>query len=436
MRINKTIQLKTQRSFKVLPYLRSSFFLFSFFLPLNTGISNAFLITSIVVAIVLLYQNPPPKTIWIKKKMLIYSVLPFFLLHVLGLLYTDYLEDGYRYLEKTISFLLLPVIFLFFRKELLTILSKVVLKGLLYGCIVSLLVLLTLNFYNYFLSNDILIIKKSLFDYYHTYHYFTKPLEQHPTYLGVYYLTSLIFINRTIRKTSVKVVLFALFCTGLIFLNSRIIFFGFVFCAAFFLLRGAYRLVTKKKFKLLLIFGIGLGLGVFALSKQISDTYIGYRIKNIYRFEVSLKSEEKINSKTKANPRMSRWISSLELVREKPLFGYGTADEYPNLKKKFEKNGLFAAAKNEYNTHNQFIGYAIRFGIFGFLCLICFFILNLRLAIINNNIQYALLVFIVFFVCLVENFFDRNFGITFSAVFFTLFTYIGLLNPKFKFEKR
>ena len=141
---------------------------------------------------------------------------------------------------------------------------------------------------------------------------------------------------------------------------------------------------------------LGLGIFLFTTLKFISGTYIGYRIKNIYKFEISTENEEKFNSKAKSNPRMSRWISSLKLVEERPLFGYGIADEYPNLKIQFEKDKMYVASKMGYNAHNQFIGYAIRFGMVGVFLLCFFFLINAKLALTIKNYRYFVLILIVF----------------------------------------
>ncbi len=417
-------------------FLRSSFFLFSFFLPLNTRLSNAFLIVSMVLAVIFLHQNPNARNLGVQKKMLIYSVLPFFLLHIMGLLYTSYLEDGYRYLEKTISFLLVPIIFLFFRREQLLQILSVLLKGLLCGSVISVLVLVGLNLSNYFLNRETYYISKDLFDYYHTYQYYTKPLNQHPTYLGLYYLTGLIFMNEILHRIWIKITLVIVFLIGFLFLNSRIIFLVILLSIILFVLIWGYRLLKIKKYKLLLMYILGLGIFLFTTLKFISGTYIGYRIKNIYKFEISTENEEKFNSKAKSNPRMSRWISSLKLVEERPLFGYGIADEYPNLKIQFEKDKMYVASKMGYNAHNQFIGYAIRFGMVGVFLLCFFFLINAKLALTIKNYRYFVLILIVFCVSMVENFFDRNYGITFSAVFFTLFSYIGFQTLKSNIENQ
>ena len=408
-------------------FLAGSFFLFSFFLPLNTGISNVFLIFSMVLAVGFLYQNPNIKIFGIKKKMLIYSVLPFFLLHIMGVFYTSYPEDSYRYLEKTISFLLVPIIFIFFHREQLMKLSVVLLKGLLYGSVISLLILVTINLSNYFLNQDEFSIGKELFDYYHTYYNFTKPLVLHPTYLGVYYLTGMIFLGRLIQKKWIQVLLVTLFGIGFLFINSRIIFFSILLLVCYRIFQELNRLIKAKKYRGLLFSGLFLGLLLFIVVKLISETYIGYRLKNIYKFEISVENEANFNSGDKSNPRMSRWISALKLASERPLFGYGVADEYPNLEQQFRNDGLLVAANSGYNAHNQYIGYAIRFGVLGLFVLFFFFIANGKLAFATRDYDYFLLILIIACVNFVENYFDRNFGITFATVFFTTFSYNCLL---------
>ncbi len=413
-------------------FFEGSFLLFSFFLPLHTGVSNIFLITSLLLAVIFLKQEPHFRVLTIKKRMLLYSVFPFFLLHLMGIFYTSHPDDSFRYIEKTLSFILVPIVFLFFRREQLTIVLGSILRGLFFGSFVSMLILLTYNLYHYFLDQGGFTIGKDLFDYYHTYQYFTKPLDQHPTYLGVYCLTSLIFMNRIINRTWIKIIFVAFFFLCFLFLNSRIIFFGMFLIGVLFIFKSAYKLFATRKYSLLFIYSLGLGIFLFTTLQYVSGTYIGYRIKNIYKFEISTENEEEFNSKAKANPRMARWISALELVKERPIFGYGVADEYPNLKKQFERDKMHIASKMGYNTHNQFIGYAVRFGVVGVFFLCFFFLSNVQLALANGNYRYASLLLIIFCVCIVENFFDRNYGITFSAVFFTIFSYLGWyhLNPQ------
>ncbi|WP_164674799.1 O-antigen ligase family protein [Flagellimonas maritima] len=359
----------------------------------------------------------------IKWNILLLSTVPLFILHLFGAIYTDYSSDSFHYLEKTISFLLVPLVFIYFCPLELRKIKGMLLKGLFYGSIVSILYLTAFNLYRYFSSQDSLHIGYDILGYYHTYIHFTRPIDQHPTYLGVYYLTALLFLKHINLKKQIKNLAIILLCLGILLVNSRVVFIGLFILVFFKALQKALKYIRLKKIKKLVLFTVVFG-GILILSINIiSSTYIGDRFINIARFEMLTTPEGKVNSRTHSNPRFSRYISAFKLIKEKPIIGYGVADEYPRLKEQFKKDGLFYAAEEGYNAHNQFIGFAIRFGAIGLLVLSFFLISNIRLAIVTKEFNYALLGLIITCVSLTENYFDRNFGITFIAMFFTVFLY-------------
>jgi len=362
------------------------------------------------------------------KKKLSLSVVPFFLLLFFGLLFTSYPEESFKHFERYLSFILVPIVFLFFQEKELLKIKKVFLNGLFYGSIISILILLTLNFRDYFMAKEGFIIEKDLLNYYYTNKNFTKPLNIHPTYLGVYYLTSIVFLKELFKNKNLRIILISFFGLALLFLNSRIIFFGALLIMILFVFQKTRELVFKRKYKELLYYSIFAMLGIFLSLNVISRTYIGSRLKNIYKFEISQKIEENFNSSNKGNPRLARWKSAVKLIKERPFTGYGIADEYQNLQDQFEKDGLLNAAKSRYNAHNQYLGFGIKYGLVGFLVIFFFFLSNIKLSIRTNNYRYLLVILIIACTCFVENYFDRNSGITFSAIFFTVFSYLLLDN--------
>jgi len=406
------------------------YFLFALLLPIHTATSNFFLIVALAFCLYGHYRSNSferPKTPF---KTLFFSVLTLFLLHVLGLFYTDYLLDSFRFIERTLSFLLVPIAFLFFNRVCLRKIRKSLLQGLLVGSVISILILTVLNVYKYLEGQEALHLGPDLFDYYHTYLNFTDPLNQHPTYLGIYYLTAIIFLDEVVQKKVIKYFLIILFGIGFLFLNSRIIFIILILLMGYRTFYKIRKYVLNKEFVKLAIVSLAFVPMIFLYFKFVSDSYIVSRFKNIYDFEISTEAEENFNSHAKSNPRMARYISALKLVNERPFFGYGTGDEGPNLMRQFKKDGLFFAVEQNYNSHNQYIGYAIRFGLFGVGILLFFLIANSYLAFREKEYNYLLFIFVIAFVNLVENYFNRNYGITFSAIFFTTFTYQILKSPK------
>tara|TARA_R110002051_G_scaffold272077_2_gene332585 strand:- start:3231 stop:4532 length:1302 start_codon:yes stop_codon:yes gene_type:complete len=413
--------------FSVRNFTGFAFFMFAVFLPLHTGISNFLLIISLALVLLQILRSKKKVKFAKRWKILLFTLLPFFFLHLIGLSYSEKPIQGLSYIERSLSFLLVPFILLFATKSNIYFFRSVVLRGLIFGSALSLTILLAINLYNYFMVQKSFHIGIDLFDYYHTYLKFTQPLDQHPTYLGIYYLTAIIFINEFLRIKSLKYLILVLFGFGFLFLNSRIIS-GLLFVwFLFYLVRLINLVYLKKNYSKLILIFVVLIVGSIATVRVMSKSYIGSRIKNIYKFELSSDTKVNFNSHSESNPRMARYISSYKLIKEKPIYGHGTTGEKINLKNQFILDGLTLAAEQNYNSHNQYLGFTIRYGLIGLFVLLFFFCCNFYLAWSSKNRKYLFFIFMIASVCFFENYFDRNFGITFAAVFFTLFSYNVLL---------
>ena len=399
-------------------------FLFAFFLPLNTSISNILLVLLVAVSIYYVFLNKNLSLFKVKNFKLFYSTLPIFLLFLLGLFFLNEIGSSVKYFERIIPFVLVPIIWLFISKNDLLELKNHLLVGLLVGSLLSSFILIGINFYNFFMEFD--DINSNILGYYYTSIHFAKPLGIHPTYLGIYYLTSILFVSICTKNLKIQILLLFVLCISLLFLNSRIIYFGFFLISS----RMGYLkfrwMLLKREYKKLIYMSVCLGLVGFLCITTISKTYVGTRVKNVYKFEMSANKEENFNTFNKGNPRMARWKSALKLIKKEPFFGYGLNKEYTSLKDQFVKDGLFYAAGSNYNSHNQFLGYTIRFGMLGLLALVFFFLSNLIISFLAADYKYTLLIIIVLATNLVENYIDRNAGVTFIAVFFTAFTYVSL----------
>lgn len=393
-------------------------------LPINTWLSNACLIIFFVLVILNLIRAKPQVSTIKNKRKLLYSVLPLFFLLFFGLLGSANLDDSFRFFEKSISLLLSPLIFIFFTQNQLKMAKSTLLKGLFIGSTVSMLYLLVMVFYHYFDNQEGFAIHADLFNYYHTHYNFTNALGMHPTYLGIYYLTCLFFLREITNKKPIRLLWLGLLLFTLLFINSRVIF--LILFLYGLLSYGQYlkKALVAKKSKIIVFSALAILIGGAVLSVMLSKTYIAHRLMNLYQFELSGNKEQSINQQNIGNPRWIRWQSALTLIKEKPLLGHGTADEYIMLNEQFKKDGLKYVVDSNYNAHNQFLGYGIRFGILGIIVLFHFFVQNIRRAIILKDMAVFMSFVAIFLICLFENYFDRNFGITFSAIFLTIFTYM------------
>ena len=135
------------------------------------------------------------------------------------------------------------------------------------------------------------------------------------------------------------------------------------------------------------------------------------------------------NNKSSSNLRINIYKTSIPLIKEKPYFGYGIGAGEDVLFQK-ENTINFFNSKN-YNSHNQYLGYALNAGLFGLVFFLFFIFKNLKIA-FQNSFEHASL--IVFFILLmfVENILDRQNGILFFSLFINYFAFYAVLNEKQK----
>jgi O-antigen ligase len=124
-----------------------------------------------------------------------------------------------------------------------------------------------------------------------------------------------------------------------------------------------------------------------------------------------------------ADSRMSRWLVSSELIRERPLFGYGTGAGRELLSKAYKGHNMHASIRQGYDSHNQYLGYAINYGLVGFAFLFVFFVINFVAAFRKRDLARFLFFFLIGSLCLTENYLIRNMGINFVALFGSLYYY-------------
>jgi len=403
-----------------------SIFVATFFLPLKTSLSNIGLIILIATTIISFFKNG----INLKGSIasfLLFSCTVFFLPLVWGIVYSPEINEAFEELGK---YALLGVTPLFlFRKDInAEKFRKHAALGLLIGVIICSLLLLIINFYKFSQSDYPL---HWLFNYNFTSNNFIEPLgNMHPIYMGMYFSLALAILLFTKLKINnwFKGIGFLLISLSIIFLASRIIYGILILLILLYLLHNL-------SFKVFAVIVTGVIILFALIFNQLKKTYVFNKTVNGTLWELSdnIGTYNTSNSQ-KVDSRWSRWLVALEAIKEKPLLGYGGGVENEVLLEKYKEYKMNNSISQEYNAHNQYLGFAIRFGIFGALLLLVYFIKNGVTAFRHQNLLFLSFLTILFWCFMVENILDRNMGINFVAVFGTLF-YAEYLNEKRKEEK-
>lgn len=402
---------------KILKYLtQASLFIAVFFLPFKTSLSNIGFIGLIAsTALSFLFNGISFNTKKIKNYLL-FSPFIFIVPLFIGYFYSPFENQALDEIIKYIFLLLVPMIL--FRKDDTLINSKSIIeKGLIIGCLISSIMLLTINTYNFFIED---LPLKKLFSSHFTGFNFLAPFGDilHPIYVGSYFIMALSFLffsqNLKIHK-GVKLIISFIFSLFIVFINSRITFFSFFLI----LLLLALEQIPWKTFAVFLTTLIIVMVIAMPFFKQ---TYIFNKAINGTVWELTNNiGEHNTDTKTTSDSRMSRWIVGWELLQEKPFLGYGTGTENEMLLKKYKENNMRLSASREYNAHNQILGYLIRFGIIGAVAFIFYFFGNVYKSIRRKDLIYISFLLLMGSIFCIENYLDRNMGINLFVLFGSLF---------------
>ncbi len=391
-----------------------------FFAPFSLSIGYKLSSISIIFLTIFFFSDKKlfQKLKRLKNNTIVYFFVAYFIVNLLGLLYTEDFIKGKAEVTVKLSFLILPIIV--FTEEI----SK---QKLFYF----------FNAFKYWL------IVFSLFLLYHKMFIIGGPLFTLPTYslnpitgihhayFSLFYVPMVGFLIYQIENQKIQM-LYGYLELGyilffIILLGSRIISGVILLYVIFFLIKKI--IISSKKQKLLVICSIVL-VSYFVVKQT---NFIGkfgrlskieWNIeKNIYNHQVFSFEYDEVNSNS-LELRLIKWYCAIQILKENILIGVGTGDFEIELVKKYTKIDFKKGMAYRYNTHNQFLEEFVKFGLIGGLFFIIF-IIKIIIDAINSRNKYLLIVIISFSLFLVfESVFERQHGV----ILFTLFIPILYIN--------
>jgi O-antigen ligase len=118
------------------------------------------------------------------------------------------------------------------------------------------------------------------------------------------------------------------------------------------------------------------------------------------------------------NTRLVLWKIGWETFTQKPLFGVGVSGLYTSLEEAFQKYKL----KMSYNnTHNQYLDFAVRFGITGFIAFLIVILKMLLFTISNKDPLGTFCILLLILSLVTESYLNTNKGLT---IFFSICSFI------------
>ena len=408
MRLTKSISELKEMFYKdennnlVLNIFWNSLYIAFFLLPLDINFPTPFFIVSIIFGCINIFKSP--KKYVSENKMLLLFPL-YFIVITLSLIYTENLSDGVALVQRSLTLLLFPVIFLFVKEDALSV--RKLFDFLLLGLIVSFFINLS------FAVNDSLLAAKtdnaleasvSQFSLWigaliNGWDYFIGSEFSRlvsPSYVSLYILLVLSFYLKKKLNSRLKFLVVIILFLYLYLLASSAAYFILMIMSLLLIFNITER---SKKYSMLIIFVLG--------------TIVFLKNPRIFEFEESGNPGD-YNATISENARLLSWNASLEAIKEAPFFGYGIGDANDVLTRKYRELNYQENYDKQYNSHNQFFQTWMQTGVLGIGILITIIIL---LAIQMRRSRNEFSVFLILFISLLfESMLVRFNGIVFFSI--------------------
>ena len=272
---------------------------------------------------------------------------------------------------------------------------------------------------------------KAIFSSAFTNHNFSEPIKMHATFfsmqvaIGLIYSLSVLLKKRSTYNKGLYFICFVLLSAGLIQLSSKSVFAALLIiiniAVPYFMLKGSWR---WKYILVASVFSIGIVAAILH-SGALRE-----------RFVNELKIDLKKNTADETTDgRLARWGVVTELIKNKPIIGYGAGSEMMLLQDAFFSHKLYNSYLNRLNSHNEYLSFMLKSGIVGLLAYLATMAFGFTIAFRKKDLLFFSFMLLVAVVSFSENLLDVDKGIFYYAFFFSFFVF-GNEGRKVKKENR
>ena len=339
-----------------------------------------------------------------------------YFIYCIGLLYTSNLSYALFDLVGKLSLLIFPLVFATMEEEVIT--SKRLYRifyAYLSGCVGITLLVLFWAVMNFSRTNSSEV-----------FYYKYLSAFQHPSYLSMnldFAVAGIIFIllNKArdlhANVRNILIILIVYFFAIIIMLSSKA---GIISLMMVLTVSISSIVIYRKDFVIGVLFLFILPFSFIGAYYVFPNSFM--RMNKTTAVVTGAAAYDSTTSEG-TGERLLIWGSSLELVKENPVFGVGTGDVKDVLMKKYKEKGITNALLQRLNAHNQYLQTTIALGFFGLLVLLLSLYLPMHIAVRQKNLLVFLFILIIAFNLLVESMFERQAGIVFYSFFNGLLFY-------------
>lgn len=335
----------------------------------------------------------------------------YFLLHIIGLLYTENTRLAEHEITVRLAFLLLPLII--FTEKIRATYLYTIFSGFKYWLFFLAGILI---YHKLFIVQGPLISLPTLS--------LRALTDIHHAYFSLFYMFALFFIMHEIRNEKISN-FFGFLQIGFILffitiLGARVTTaIGVIVTFIFFIQR-----IRKTKGALQFLIPVVLAIAAFFIIQKTNFTEKFSRLskvewnieKNIYNHQVFSFEYDEVTSNT-LELRLIKWYSALQIIKKNPIIGVGTGDYKDELNEQYKAIDFKKGIVYGYNTHNQYLEEFIKFGILGGTFFLFFIGYILWVALKKKNNLLFLTSFTMASFLLIESVFARQHGVVFFCLF-------------------
>lgn len=344
-----------------------------------------------------------------------YASAAFYLLFVVGMLYSENIAPGLFDLQVKLSFLIFPLIFFLQSKEQYQQTNReLILKAFVAGCLLASTIAL---------AHSIFVSFQTQFNADH-FIYTELSYKLHPSYFSMYLNLAVFIVGEWMIKSwktsslFTKAMFFLLqlfFMVFILFLNSKA---GILILFITLFPYLVFQIIRFRKYLLglvAIILTITL-IAVIWIKIPAMSTRISFFIEKMMTYDRS--NADAYDSTTE---RLLIWRNSIQVVEKNLPWGAGTGDGKKELVDNYNLTGFKYGAERGFNSHNQYLQTLISLGIPGLILLLLVFATLMVHSTREKSIPAFLFTMIVLLHLLVESMFETQAGTVFIAFFISVF---------------
>jgi O-antigen ligase len=281
----------------------------------------------------------------------------FYFLHLVALLYTSNIGEGFFSLEIKISILIFPLVF--YTQQFTSKQCNFFFKNFVAGTMLCCLICLTRAVFLYLSKNE------------NGFYYESLAWFQHPSYLAMYvtFCCVILLLKDIFSKTYtyVSIIFFTFFVLLLSSKTGIVIHFSIlVFCVASLFLKGKnYLKIVGIACLGVLVFCTGLFF-IPEVKQRFAGALISLQTNNVDK-----------NSVESTAVRRLIWNEAIQITKQNLLLGVAPGDANDALYQSYQKNGLTGAYTKKLNAHSQYFQTSVGLGLVGLSSLLAMFIIPL-----------------------------------------------------------